>query len=123
MPEEIVVHWDAATRSPVTEVSAQVRDQFDPDRVYTFPASKIVVSFPVSGSVEMLAYQASTFSMSPTRGTVTGGSVVVEVLERTLSADAIRKQVEVVREDFDQRVGWANADLARFQQLFRTSAG
>lgn len=116
MPTEIIVHWDAATRSPVTEVPTQVRDQFDRDRIYTVPASKIVVSFPVSGTAEMLDYQASTFTMSPTRGTVTGGSFVVEVLERTLTAEAIRRQVEGVRQDIDQRVGWANADLARFRQ-------
>ncbi|MBK8459502.1 MAG: hypothetical protein IPL43_04320 [Micropruina sp.] len=54
--------------------------------------------------------------MSPTRGTVTGRSIVVEVLGRTLSADAIRGQIEGVRQDINQRVGWANADLARFRQ-------
>ena len=115
MPTAIVVDWDAATRSPVTEVSTQVRDQFDPDRVYTVPASRIVLSFPASGTAEMLEYQASTFSMSPTRGTVTGRAIVVEVVARTLNADAIRSQIVGVRQDVDQRVSWANTDLARFR--------
>lgn len=114
MPKEIVVDWGAATRSPVAEVSTQVRDPFDWERTYTVPASKIVVTFPLSGSAEMLTYQASTFTMSPTRGQVTGASVVIDVVERTLTADAIIGKVNEVKQDIHQRVGWANADLSRF---------
>jgi hypothetical protein len=84
MPTEIAVDWNGATRSPITEVNTQVRDQFDPDEVYTVPASKVVVSFPISGTTEMLDYQASTFGLSGTYGKVAGGAVVVEVVERTL---------------------------------------
>lgn len=116
MPMEIVVDWDAPTRSPVTEVSTQVPGQFERDRVFTVPASKVVVSFPVTGAVGMLRYPASTSSMSPTRGKVTGRSIDVEVVEQTLTADAIRTQVQGVRQDIENRVGWANADLSRFRQ-------
>ena len=121
LPTEIAVDWEAATRSPVTEVTTQVRDQFDRDEIYTVPASKVVVSFPVSGTTEMLDYQASTFSMSGTYGRVSSGSVVVEVVERTLNADVIRNQIERVKQDIDKRVGWANADLAKFRSTAEKS--
>ena len=126
MPTEIEVDWDGATRTPVTEVTTQVRDQFDRDEIYTVPASKVVVSFPISGTTEMLDYQASTFSLSGKYGKISGGNVVVEVIERTLNADTIRRQVDQVKQDIDQRVAWANGDLASFrataEQSIRTNS-
>jgi hypothetical protein len=115
MPIAIEVDWDSPTRSPVSEVSTQARDEFFPDRVYTVSASKVVITFPVSGTAEMLAYQASTFSLSGDHGKVTGGAVTVEVIERTLDAEVIRKQIDQVRQDVQRRVDWANTDLAAFR--------
>lgn len=62
----------------------------------------------------MLDYQASSFSLSGKYGKVAGGGVVVEVIERTLNADAIRRQVDRVKQDIDKRVAWANGDLTTF---------
>ncbi len=115
MPTEIAVEWDQPTRSPVAEVSTEVRDQFDRDEIYTVPASKLVVSFPVSGTTEMLDYQASAFSFSGEYGQMSSGHIVVEIVERTLNADVIRERIERVKESIDRRVGWANADLAQFR--------
>jgi hypothetical protein len=99
----------------VTEVTTQVRDQFDRDEIYTVPASKVVVSIPISGTTEMLDYQASTFSISGKDGKISGGSVIVEVIERTLNAETIRGQVDRVKQDIVKRVAWANGDLAKFR--------
>lgn len=127
MPTPIEVDWDGATRTPVTEVTTQVRDQFEPDEIYTVPASKVVVSFPISGTTQMLDYQASHFSVSGRYGQVSGNSVVVEIVERTLNADAIRRQVDQVKQDIDKRIAWANGDLAKFrttaEQSIRTTIG
>lgn len=125
MPSEITIDWDGATRSPVTEVTTQVHDQFDRDEVYTVPASRVVVAFPIGGTTEMLDYQASTFSVSGKYGKVSGGSVIVEVVERTLNAETIRAQVDRVKKDIGQRAAWANGDLAAFrttaEQSIRTA--
>lgn len=115
MPTEIRIDWDGATRTPVKEVTTQVRDQFDRDEIYTVPASKVVVSIPISGTTEMLDYQASTFSLSGKDGKISGGSVIVEVIERTLNAETIRGQVDRVKQDIVKRVAWANGDLAKFR--------
>jgi hypothetical protein len=115
MPTEVAVDWGDPTRSPVTEVTTQVRDEFDRDEVYTVSASKVVVSFPIAGTTEMLRYQASTCSLSGEYGKVADGAVVVEVVERMLNADVIRGQIARVRQDVDKRAGWANADLAKFR--------
>lgn len=66
----------------------------------------------------MLDYQASTFSLSPKYGKVAGGSIVVEIVERTLNANTIRAQIDRVKQDITQRSGWANAEL----QPFRSTA-
>lgn len=125
MPSEITIDWGGATRTPVTEVTTQVRDQFDRDEIYTVPASKVIVSFPISGTTEMLDYQASTFSLGGERGKVSGGKVVVEIIERTLNAWTVRAQVDRAKQDIDKRAAWANADLVAFlstaEQSVRTS--
>lgn len=114
MPSEIRIDWDGATRTPVTEVTTQVRDQFGRDEIYTVPASRVVVSFPITGTTEMLDYQASTFSLGGKYANMSGGSVVVEIVERTLNADTILAQVERVKQDLNKRAAWANGDLATF---------
>ena len=115
MPTEIRIDWDGATRTPVKEVTTQARDQFDRDENYTVPASKVVVSIPISGTTEMLDYQASKFSLSGKGEKISDGSVIVEVIERTLNAETIRGQVDRVKQDIVKRVAWANGDLAKFR--------
>lgn len=121
MPVPIKVDWDGATRTPVTEVTTQVRDQFGRGQVYTVPAGKVVVSYPTSGTTEMLNYQASTFRLGGTHGVVSSGYVVVEIVERTLNTDAIRAHVERVKSDVEKRVTWANADLGTFHSTAEQS--
>lgn len=115
MPTDIRVDWEGATRTPVAEVTTQVGDEFHRHEIYTVPASKVVVTFPISGTTEMLDYQASTFSLGGKYGKVSGDNVVVEVIERTLNADTIRRHVDQVKQDISKRIGWANGDLANFR--------
>lgn len=114
MPTEVEVDWGGATRTPVTEVTTQVRDPFRPGQIYTVPASRVVVSIPILGTTEVLNYRASTFSLGGETGTITDGNLVVEVIERSLNAATIRGEVDRVKRDIEQRVAWANADLAKF---------
>lgn len=122
MPSEIRIDWEGATRTPATEITTQVRDQFRPDRIYTVPASKVVISFPITGTTKMLDYQASTFRLfSEEHGKVSNGFVVVQVVERTLNADTIRDQIDRAKQDIDERAAWANSDLAKFRSTAEQS--
>lgn len=114
MPTEVAVDWSDPTRSAISEVTTRVRDPFDRDKIHEVPASKMVISFPISGSTEMLGYRASTSSMGGPSSTVSGGAVVIEIVERNLDANVIRAEIERVTKDLDTRAGWANADLANF---------
>jgi hypothetical protein len=121
LPTQVTIDWDQATRTPVTEVVTQVRDQFQRDEIYTVPASQVVISFPITGTAEMLDYQASTFSLSGTYAKVSNGSVVIEIAERTLNAETIRSQVNRAKEDVTKRAGWANSDLTKFRAIAEQS--
>jgi hypothetical protein len=114
MPHPLSVDWDGPTMAPAKEITTQVGDSFHADRTYTVPASKIVVSFPISGTTEMLSYQTQTSMMRQMYGKVSGSSVVVEVVARTLDANAIRAEVARVKEDVGKRVEWVNTELAAF---------
>lgn len=116
MTTPIAVDWLTPSASPVQETTTQVRDHFEPDRTYTVPASKIVVKFPLSGSQEMLDYQASTFSLSGwPAATATQSQLVVDIVERTLNADEIRKHLDRVEHELGKHIQWANADLSAFE--------
>lgn len=114
LPTPIAVDWSAASRSPITEVTLRKPDDFGLDRTYEIPASKVTVSFPVTGTTAMLGHRASTYTLSPTYGDVSATAVVLEVTERSLTPEVIRKEIDRVRSSVEQRVTWANNDLEQF---------
>ncbi|MFV9460269.1 hypothetical protein ACNJ7E_43515 [Rhodococcus sp. NM-2] len=114
MPKPFGVSWAGVTRSPVTEVSTRIQDQFHRDRIHTVPASKITLSFPFTGTADLLNYQASTFNMEDLEGTVSGDSIVLEVVERSLNASVIQTRIERLKNDLEKRANWANVDLQNF---------
>ena len=115
MPQPVSIDWDGVTRSAVTEVTLKVPDQFGRDKAYVVPASRLVLSFPISGTTDMLNYQASTFSMGAGVGLVSHAAVVLEVIERALTADTILARIDRVKIDLNQRASWANSDLINFK--------
>lgn len=115
MPLPIEIDWAGATRSPLSEVKTQVPDQFHHDRVYTVPATKVTLQFPFIGTKALLDYQASTFSMSDiSDGQVLSSSIVLEIVERTLTAEIVQGRIANLKANLDKRVGWANTDLRAF---------
>jgi len=118
MPVPVVVDWIAPSASPAQETTIRVPDHFEPDRSHTVPASKMVVKFPLSGSAELLDYQASTFSVSGwPAGTATRNELVVEIVERTLNAEEIRKHLDRIEQELERHIQWANSDLSAFESM------
>lgn len=104
------------------ETTTQVRDRFEPDSTYAAPASKMVVKFPLSGSAELVDYQASTFFLSGwPAASATRSQLVVEIVERNLRADEIRKHPDRVEQDLEKQLQWANADLSAFEAAAEAS--
>lgn len=109
-PEPIAVDWAGVTRSKVSEATAEYHDRFD-SRSFQVPASRIVLSFPATGTLQLLEYQASTFTLGPTYGQVAGSAIVLEIVERELTADVVQSQIAQLRENVDKRAMWVNNDL------------
>nr|WP_288121857.1 hypothetical protein [Rhodococcus sp. (in: high G+C Gram-positive bacteria)] len=115
MPRPVSVDWDGAARSSITEVTTTVRDHFYQDRTYTVPASKVTVQFPLFGAKALLEYQASTFSLSgPVEASIGNDSVALEIVERSLTPEAITSRISSLQADLNQRAEWANTDLHVF---------
>ncbi|MFD8249202.1 hypothetical protein [Nocardia sp. NPDC059691] len=115
MPQPIEVDWDGVTRTQLSEVKIQVRDQFDHDEIYTVPASKVTLRFPFTGTKALLDHQASKFTMyDDPDGKVLNDSLVLEIVERTLTPEVIQGRIASLKTDLDKRVGWANTDLNSF---------
>ncbi len=117
LPQPVTVSWDEVTRSQVIEVSLQVQDPFERGANYTVAGSKVILTFPLTGTSDMLAYRASTYSYSSMRGEVSGNAIVLEVADRTLTAEVVQSRIDQLRQDIDKRAGWANEDLRRFTEV------
>lgn len=116
LPTEISVDWDGVTSTGIDEVTTKVRDQFGRDQIYEVPASKTTLRFPTSGCLEMLRYPASQAYMSARLDFEVDerrDTIEVEITERELTAELIKQRIAGLREQVDNRVKWANADLAQ----------
>jgi len=116
LPAPIRIDWDNSVMHPVSETTLDVRDQFERDRVYRVPASRIVIRFPIDGTGDMLKYNARTTSLSGTVGDVRGGELVLEITERELSRELVEARTKGLRDSVSQRVEWANNDLEEFRR-------
>ena len=116
IPSPVTVDWEGVSRSKVQETSTLVRDQFFDDRIYDVPASKVTLTFPLTGDAELLKRRASTFTASGTQGEILPTAVRLDIVERQLDADAIKTQIASLRQHIDIRAGWANNDLTNWER-------
>ena len=114
IPSPLSIDWDGVSRSDIQETSTRVRDQFFDDRIYDVPASKVTLTFPLTGDAELLKHRASTFTTSGTRGEILPTAVRLDIVERQLDANTIKAQFTSLRQRIEDRVGWANKDLTNW---------
>jgi hypothetical protein len=110
MPEQVTVLWDEASRSAVTETTTQVRDAFG-RQTFTVPASRIVISYPITGDSELLAYRASRSYMRAFDADINAASLDVDVIARQLTAETVNARTHEIREHLANMADWANNDL------------
>lgn len=114
IPSPVNVDWAGATRSDIAETSVQFQDRFFDERVYDVPASKVTITFPLSGDAELLKRRATTFTISGTEGEILPTAVRLDLVERELSADVVMARIGSLRKHIDTRVERANADLKKW---------
>jgi hypothetical protein len=113
VPEPVLVDWSAVSGTPVQEMTIErTTMEFGERRDYRIPGSRITISWPLTGTAEILRRQASQFTLGPNRGTIRHDSVQLEIESPELSIEFVERQMAEVREDVDRRIGWANYDVA-----------
>lgn len=113
-PEPVFVDWAQATRSEISETQVQQHDPFNHGVVRNLPGSSLTITFPVTGDGELLKFQASTFNMSgPPEARISTSQIQITIGERELSPELIRSRVDRLRDQINQRAGWANHDLGQ----------
>lgn len=113
MPEPVSVDWTAVAGTPVQERTIErTTMEFGERRDYRSPGSRMTISWPLTGSAEILRRQASQFTLGSDRGTIKDGSVQLEIAATELSTEFVERQMAEVREDVDRRITWANRDVA-----------
>lgn len=113
MPVPVSVDWTAISGTPVQETTIKrtVRE-FGEQRDYHIPGSRMTISWPLTGTAEILRRKASQFTLAPDRGTIRDDSVQLEIEAPELSTEFVEQQMAEVREDVDRRIQWANHDVA-----------
>lgn len=113
MPEPVSVDWTAATATPVQEVTIERSSmEFGERRDYRFPGSRITVSWPLTGTAEILRRQASQFTLSPDHGTIKDDSIQLDIEGTELTPELIEQQMTELQEHIDKRIEWANHDVS-----------
>lgn len=113
LPEPVSVDWNAATATPVQEVTIERSSmEFGERRNYRYAGSRITVSWPLTGTAEILRRQASQFTLSPDHGTIKDGCVQLEIEGTELSPEFIDRQMTELSEHVEKRISWANHDVS-----------
>jgi hypothetical protein len=112
MPQPVSVDWTAPSSTPIEETSIERNvDDFGYMRKFHVAASRITITWPLTGTAELLRRHAARFMLMQHRGTIKDDGVQLQVEAQDLSADHIDRQIEELREEIDKRIGWANDDL------------
>lgn len=116
LPKSILINWDSPTMDEIVEKPVEVYDQFDANRTHQVPGSSTTITFPLTGTGDMLKYRARHFVLGPTLGVVAAGEVRMEVAAPKLTDELIKSRIKGLRDSLAQRVAWANEDLAAFRE-------
>ncbi|AFS13661.1 MULTISPECIES: hypothetical protein [Mycobacterium avium complex (MAC)] len=113
VPEPVSVDWTAVSGTPVQETTIErTTMEFGERRDHRIPGSRITISWPLTGTAEILRRQASQFTLGPDRGTIRDDSLQLEIESPELSTEFVERQMAELRTDVDRRIEWANHDVA-----------
>lgn len=117
--EPATFDWDGITR---TEPREDFEDIEQWGERYRVPVHILSIVVPMSGDPELLNRQADTFSTGAApEAFVRGDALVFSVRGRKLSPEAVRAQVDHMKQDLERRVSWANNQVAAWATQLRIS--
>lgn len=112
MPEPVSVDWAAVSRTPIEEVMIERNvNDFGMLRRFRVAGSRMTISWPLTGTAELLRGRASQSFLAPDRGAIKADKIQLELEAQQLSPEYIRQQMTELREHIDKRIEWANHDV------------
>ncbi|MCU1535368.1 MAG: hypothetical protein JWR53_1849 [Glaciihabitans sp.] len=107
---EIAYNFAAITRSDPIEVTIVAR-QFNEQ--YSIPGQAFDFHVPASGSIDLLAYKASRFSLGGAPDVTLGrGQISFRVSAPSLTAEDVRAEVERMQSRLQEMTAWTNHDIS-----------
>ncbi len=92
---------------------------FERDSPLYIKGTSVIFSIPFDGDSELLYCQASAFTYSPPRASVSDGEILVHFQEVDPNPDKIKQEFERRLSDIEQHVGYVNRDLRPFNDGLR----
>lgn len=114
IPSPVQIDWNSPTRSEIAETTIVVRDVFDRGQ-HSVPGSRLVVRYPVSGTADLLGYEATRSYMTTFDEEIDRGALVIDIVATTLTAQVVEGKLSHVRSQVEEMSGWANNDLRAFR--------
>lgn len=102
--------WDAFTRTATSEATFTHRDPFGRD--VKVNGSQVTITVPGGGRLELLKYQATTWTSIPPSGEVGEDVIYLDIVERALTADLVTTKYIQWREAVTQLVNWIATDTS-----------
>ena len=86
-------------------------DQGSPHLV---PGSFVTVAIPFEGEGDLFGFQASTRSLNPPRGRVSGSNVLISFQDVKLDAERTREEIDATVKRIDECLGWTKSDCSEW---------
>ena len=87
------------------------------------PGSFVTVAIPFEGDDDLFGFQASTYSLNPPRGRVSGSNVLISFQDVKLDAERTREEIDATLGRIDESLGWIRNDCSEWNGRVASVAG
>ena len=98
-------------------------DVRDRSRPFYVPGSYITVAIPFEGDGGMFGFKASTYSLNPPRGHVSGSEILITLQGRDLDKERVHEEINGTIGRLEQHLEWLKEDCDNWNSRIRTMAG
>jgi hypothetical protein len=116
--EEVSLDWDALEATPPRETTIDLSDSLG--RAQRRPATTLSVKVPLSGTHELLNYQASTRNSAPLpRAFITYDSLVFSITDVHMTPEKVNSRIASKRTQLTTMIDWTNSDVRAWSEEFK----
>ena len=87
---------------------------WDRSSPHFIPGSFVTVAIPFEGDGGLFKFQASTYSLNPPRGQISGSNILISFQDVKLDAERTREEIDATIDRIDQYLKWINNDCSNW---------